>query len=256
MPGQLEGKAVLIVGAGGGIGKAIVGVFAREGARLVVSDYDERAGEEAARLAGEFGGEVVCVRADITRAAEVKGVVRRTVEAFGRLDALVNSAGAEGPAAPTADYPEEAWDRVVAVNLKGAWLTTRYAIPEMARNGGGSIVHVASVAAMVVFPWDCAYNASKAGVVMLTRTAATEYARYGIRVNAVCPGVVETPMLQRIFDSSRDPKRERERWLRMPVMGRFGRPEEIAEAALFLASDASGYVTGHALVADGGWTLR
>lgn len=256
MAGVLAGKSALVTGGASGIGRAVCLRFAREGARVAVADLDAEGAEAVARSIRDRGGDALALRVDVGRAEEVREMVRRTVEAFGRLDILVNNAGITGPASSLVDLSEEGWDRVMAVNLKGVWLGIKYGAPEMARTGGGVIVNTASIAGMVFFPRGGAYSASKAGVIMLTRTAAVELARYGIRVNCVCPGVVDTPLVARALAQARDPEAARRHWEESHVLGRFARPEEIAEAVLWLASDASSFVTGHALVVDGGWTLR
>jgi len=256
MAGVLQGKSALVTGGASGIGRAVCLRFAQEGARVAVADLDREGAEATARAIQEQGGTALALQADVSRSEDVRDMVRRTVEAFGRLDVLVNNAGIAGPSASILDLTEEDWDRVLGVNLKGVWLGIKYGAPEMARTGGGTIVNTASIAGMVFFPRATAYSASKAGVIMLTRTAAVELGRYNIRVNCVCPGVVETPMVQRGLAMAKDPQSARQRWVESHVLGRFAQPEEIAEAILWLASDASSFVTGHALVIDGGWTLR
>ncbi|GIX49235.1 MAG: short chain dehydrogenase [Candidatus Tectimicrobiota bacterium] len=250
MAGCLAGKVVLVTGAASGIGRATALACAREGARVVVADTAAAGGEETVARIRQAGGEARFVRADVTRAAEVEALVAEAVAAYGRLDCAHNNAGIEGPLAPTAEYPEEAWDRVLAVNLKGVWLCMKYEIAQMLRQGGGAIVNTASLAGLVGARRLAAYVASKHGVVGLTRAAALEYAKAGIRVNAVCPGIIRTAMVQRMF-LERNPQAE-ERLAASEPMGRLGTPEEVAEAVVWLCSDAASFVTGHALSVDGG----
>jgi NAD(P)-dependent dehydrogenase (short-subunit alcohol dehydrogenase family) len=249
----MKGKVALVTGASSGIGRATALAFAREGARVVVSDVQIDGGEETVRLILDAGGEAVFVHANVADAAEVEAMVRRAVEVFGRLDYAFNNAGIEGLTAPTAECTEENWDRVIDINLKGVWLCMRFEIPEMLRQGGGAIVNCSSVAGLVGFPGIPAYSASKHAILGLTRTAALEYAQQGLRVNAVCPGVIRTAMVERF--THQDPQAEAQLVAREPV-GRMGTPEEIAGAVLWLCSDAASFVTGHALAVDGGFVSQ
>ena len=254
MSGMFDGKVALVTGAGGGIGRATARAFAREGARVVVSDIRGAGGEETARLVTEApqGGAAVHVACDVTRAAEVEDLVRTAVDAFGRLDCAHNNAGIEGAYGRTADCDEEDFDRTCAVNLKGVYLCLKAEIAHMlGQEGGGSIVNTASVAGVEGAKNLPAYVASKHGVVGLTRTAALEYATRGIRVNAVCPGPVRTRMLEAIMEEN--PRMEPAMIASVP-MRRLGKPEEIAEAVVWLCSDRASYVTGQGLVVDGGLT--
>ncbi len=275
----LENKVSIVTGGAVGIGRASALIFAREGAKVVVADIMTGEGEETVRLVQETGGEAVFVRCDVSQAADVEALVQHAVATYGRLDCAFNNAGIEGDVAPTADCTEENWDRIVAVNLKGVWLCMKYQIQQMLAQGdGGTIVNTSSVAGVVAERGFPAYAAAKGGVIQLTRTAAAEYAGLGIRVNAVCPGVINTPMIDRAWakvnidamapGAVRSPfarkianKIIRTRAVRkmmftmMQPMGRNGDPEEIAEAAMWLCSGASSYITGHALLADGGMTV-
>lgn len=253
MAGRLDGKVTLVTGAGSGIGRASAMAFAREGAQVVVSDVAVEGGEETVRMIKEAGGEATFVKADVSRAAEVEALVNSVVETYGRLDCSHNNAGVEGTMGFTVDCTEENWDRTISINLKGVWLSLKYEIPHMIEQGGGAIVNTASVAGLVGFQNLPAYVASKHGVVGLTRTAALEYAQQGIRVNAVCPGVIWTPMVERVTGG--DPEVEAQFAALEPV-GRMGRPEEIAESVVWLCSDAASFVTGHAMAVDGGFVAQ
>ncbi len=193
------------------------------------------------------------MRADVSRASEVEALVRQTIETYGRLDYAHNNAGIEGASAGTVDYSEEAWDRVIAINLKGVWLCMKYEIPAMLKQGGGAIVNTASVAGLIGSAGTVAYTASKHGVVGLTRTTALEFAKQGIRVNAVCPGVIRTPMVERVM--ALDPSVEA-RLTSVEPVGRLAAPEEVARAVVWLCSGASSFVTGVPMPIDGGWTAK
>jgi len=249
----MDGKVALVTGGANGIGRATALAFAREGARVVVSDIDDAGGAESVRLIAEDGGEAEYVRADVSRPDDVRSLMERTVAAFGRLDFAFNNAGIEGQSAPTDECSEENWDRVMAINLKGVWLCMKEQIPHMLRQGGGAIVNCSSIAGVIGFPGIPAYTASKHGLVGLTKAAALEYATRGIRVNAVCPGVIRTAMIERFTAGSAEAEAA---MAGGAPMERMGTPEEIASAVLWLCSPGAAFVTGHPLVADGGWVAR
>ena len=253
MDARMAGGVALVTGAASGIGRAAAGAFARAGARVVVSDVAANAGEAVAAAIRESEGEAVFVPCDVSKPREVEALVARTVEAFGRLDFAFNNAGIEGETAQTAECTEANWDRVLAVNLKGVWLCMREEIPRMLARGGGAIVNCSSVAGVVGFAGIAAYAAGKHGVIGLTRTAALEYATRGIRVNAVCPGVIRTPMVERFTGGEAEAEA---RLVAFEPRGRMGTPEEVAAAVVWLCSDAASFVTGHAMVVDGGLVAR
>lgn len=249
MAGRVNGKIALVTGGGSGIGRATALVFAREGAKVVIADVVVSGGEETVRLIKAAGGEAVFVKADVSKAPEVEALIKQTVDTYGRLDCAFNNAGIEGDMASTADCTEENWDRTVAIDLKGVWLCLKYEIPQMLKQGGGAIVNTASVAGLVGFVGLPAYVAAKHGVNGLTKTAALEYAKAGIRVNAVCPGVIKTPMVDRLFSSQ---PHAGEAIAALEPVGRLGKPEEIGEAVVWLCSDAASFVTGLPMAVDGG----
>jgi len=244
----LDRRVALVTGAASGIGRASALAFAREGAKVVVSDVAAEGGHATVSEIAAAGGSASFVRADVSRAADVEGLIKATVETYGRLDCAHNNAGIEGVIVDTADYPEEVWDQVIAVNLKGVWLCLKYELRQMLAQGGGAIVNTASVAGMRGGP-SPAYTASKWGVIGLTHRAAREVAARGIRVNAVCPGVIRTPLVERVIAAVPGMG---ERWLAAEPVGRFGTPEEVGAAVVWLCSDAASFVTGVALPVDGG----
>lgn len=250
---KLEGKVAVITGAGAGIGRASALLFAREGAAVTIADLDVAAGEEAAARIKREGGKAAFVPVDVAAPEQVERMVRVTVETFGRVDVLFNNAGVNFPAT-VVDVGEEAWQRSLDVNLKGVMLGSRHAIPEMLRTGGGSIINTASMLGLVASPRQAPYAAAKGAVVMLTRQMAIDYAPRNIRVNCLCPSEVNTEMNRRFIAESPDPEAELRRVLARIPMDRMAEPEEIASAALFLASDDSSYITGVALPVDGGLT--
>jgi len=250
---KLNGKVAIITGAASGIGKASALLFAREGAKVVVADVTDELGKETVKMINESGGKAIFVHTDVSKVEDVKSVVKTTVDTYGKLDIIFNNAGIEGVTADTANYPENVFDKVVAVNLKGVWLGIKYAVPELLKNGGGSIINTSSVAGLVAFAGSSAYNATKGGIIQLTKTAALEYAKQNIRVNCIAPGVIETPMIERYLKGQPEAKAA---FVQIEPVGRLGKPEEIAKAALFLASDDSSFVTGIVLVVDGGLTAQ
>ena len=250
MAGSLAGKVALITGGASGIGRAAALVFAREGATLIVADMNEEGAQQTAHMITETGGEALALQVDVTRAAAVEAMISQAVDAYGRLDCAYNNAGILGaPFMRVTEYTEDEWDRIIDVNMKGVWLCMKYEIPHMMQQGGGAIVNTASAAGLIgsaAFP---IYDASKHGVVGLTKSVALQYAKRGIRVNAVCPGVIETPMVAAGIEAN--PRFEQGAIASNPS-GRMGHPEEVAEAVAWLCSDAASFVTGHAMSVDGG----
>jgi NAD(P)-dependent dehydrogenase (short-subunit alcohol dehydrogenase family) len=249
---RLDGKVALITGAASGIGKIAATLFAQEGARVVLTDVSDEAGVAVAREIEGAGGAAAYVHADVSSAADAEAMVTFAVKRYGSLDILYNNAGIfHASDNSVTDTPEDIWDRVIDINLKGVFLGCCYGIPAMLESGGGSIINVASfVALMGAATPQIAYTASKGGVLSMTREIAVEFARKGIRANSLCPGPIETPLLAELIA---DPERRARRLVHIPI-GRFGQAEEIARAALFLASDESSLMTGAALVVDGGIT--
>jgi NAD(P)-dependent dehydrogenase (short-subunit alcohol dehydrogenase family) len=254
MAGTLAGKVALVTGGSTGIGKASSFAFAREGAKVVLSDVNTDGGEETARFIRDSGGNAAFVKADVSLAADVDALVKKAVSTYGRLDCAFNNAGIAGAiGASTHEYPDESWERVIGINLKGVWLCMKYEIPEMLKQGSGAIVNTASIWGLVGAPGAAAYVASKHGVVGLTRAAALEYAPQGIRINAVNPGTIRTPILDPFIAAI--PEFESMMTARHPI-GRIGMPEEVAEAVVWLCSDAASFVIGQNLPVDGGYTTQ
>lgn len=251
---QFENRVVLITGGANGIGRATAQAFAREGARVVVSDLADGAGEETVSSIRKAGGEARYVRTDVRDAAQVAALVTGTVQAYGRLDVAFNNAGIEGSQAPIADLSEESWERVLRVNLTAVFLCMKHQLAQMTKQGEGAIVNNASILGQVGFANASAYVAAKHGLLGLTRCAALEYSTRGIRVNAVCPGFIVTPMLERAGLLQDDATRKTIESLH--AMKRMGKPEEVAEAVLFLASAKASFIAGHPLLVDGGYVAQ
>jgi NAD(P)-dependent dehydrogenase (short-subunit alcohol dehydrogenase family) len=254
MAGSLEGKVILVTGGGSGIGRATSLLIAKQGAKVMIADYVPEGAQKTVAMIKETGGIADCVAADVSVNTQVEAMVAKTVETYGRIDGAFNNAGIEGKmGADTATSAEDNFDRTISINLKGVWLCMRYEIPQMLRQGGGTIVNTASIAGLVGFEGMSAYTASKHGVIGLTKTAALEYAQKNLRVNCVCPGAIQTPMMARVVDSGM--MNENDLVAGEPI-GRMGQPQEIGEGVVWLLSDAASFVTGHSLVIDGGWVAR
>jgi len=249
--GKIDGKVAIITGAASGNGKAAAILFAQEGAKVVVADIADGPGEETVKTINESGGKAVFVHADVSKAEDVKNMVKTAVDTYGKLDIIFNNAGKESPFEYTANYPEKLFDEVIAVDLKGTLLGMKYAVQELLKTGGGSIINMSSIMGILPGAGMSSYGAAKSGVIQLTKIAAVEYAKQNIRVNCIAPGIIETPMVVRQFRMM--PRTKVAMGQKIPI-GRFGKPEEIAKAALFLASDDSSYITAHVLQVDGGLT--
>ncbi len=256
--GLLQDKVAAVTGAASGIGRASALAMAREGAAVVVADVDEDGGRETARLIGARGGAATFVRVDVAEEDDVRRMVATAVDAFGGLDCALNNAGVAGGLGPTADYPRDGWDRVLAVNLTGTFLCLKHEIPALLARGGGAIVNTASTFGLAGTPGMCGYVATKHAVAGLTKAAALEYATQGIRVNAVCPGVIDTPLLDRLLDdvSGGQPELVAAQLVAGEPVGRMGSPAEIGEAVAWLCSDAASFVTGVPMPVDGGWLAQ
>lgn len=256
---RFAGKVAVITGAGMGIGRATALLLAREGARVVVADYDAESGRETVRLICQEGSEALFVRANVTQPNDVQTMVRVAVETYHRIDILYNNAGIDLPQATHVAATEvDDWDQILDVNLKGVFLCSKYAIPEMIKSGGGVIINTGSIAGLRPMPQEAAYGASKGGLVLLTQQMARDYARYNIRVNSICPGPMEQPMRHRLayLQQDRAAFEKRQAFAEWIPLGRMCRPEDIAHAVLFLASEEASMITGVNLVVDGGFTLE
>lgn len=252
MEKQFSTKVVLITGAGSGIGRAAALAFAAEGARVAVADITTAGADETVSLIEATGGVARVFRVDVTRAAEVEALVRHVVEAWGRLDVILNNAGVDNEMAPIVDTSEADFDRVMAVNVKGVWLCMKYAIAQMLQQGGGVVINTASALSLTVLPGSSPYNASKHAVAGLTKTCAVEYGAKNIRINAICPGVIRTPLLE---NHPNLPELEQS-LLPLHPIGRLGTVEEVADVILWLASDQASFVHGALVTVDGGWTAQ
>ena len=246
--GKLDGKVALITGAASGIGRATALLFAREEAKIAVADCVPAGGQETVEMIQKSGGDAVFIEADVSQAADVERMVKTTVNTYGQIDILFNNAGVGQTGNSMLETTEDEWDRVLNINLKGVFLCSKWAIPVMLDQGGGVIINTASIAGLVGLPGIPAYGVSKAGVIQLTRMMAAEYGRQNIRVNCICPGAIQTPMTESV-------SLPMDAYIQVQFLNRTGQPEDIARAALYLASDDSPFVTGAAFVVDGGWTV-
>jgi NAD(P)-dependent dehydrogenase (short-subunit alcohol dehydrogenase family) len=250
MAAELEGKVGLVTGGTSGIGRDTAVLFAKAGAKVVVAGRREQAGQETVELIRAAGGDGVFVKTDVSKASEVENLVRNVVERFGRLDISFNNAGIEGVWVPITKQSEEDWDQTININLKGVWLCLKYEIQQMLKQGGGgAIVNMGSVTGLIGSAGAAAYTASKHGVMGLTKAAALETARSGIRINAICPAVIETAMAERLFGAPQVHKKV----LSYHPIGRFGKTSEVAEAVVWMCSDRASFMTGQSLVVDGGF---
>ena len=251
MKNQFEGKVALVTGGSFGIGRSTAIAFAQKGAKVVIADWVED--NETLNAVKALGGEAIFIKCDVSKTEDVKAMVEKTISTCGRLDYAFNNAGIEGAMAATHDCTEENFDKTIGVNLKGIWLCMKYEIPQMLKQGKGVIINCASIAGLVGFPGLPAYVASKHGVIGLTKTSALECAKLGIRVNAVCPGAIKTPMIDRITGKKKEAE---DQFAAMEPIGRMGEPEEVAKAVLWLCSDEASFVTGLAMAVDGGWVAQ
>lgn len=254
MEKQLKGKVVLVTGGGSGIGRASALKFAEQGARVIVADLMIEGGERTVHMIEKGVGHAIFIKTDVSRATEVETMVSKAIKTFGRLDCAFNNAGIVGERSLSADCTEEGWNEVIGINLTGTWLCMKYEIRQMLKQQSGAIVNTASILGLVGAngPF-AAYAASKHGVVGLTKSAALTYARSGIRINAVCPGFIKTPMIDPLIGG--DPENEASLNERHPI-GRIGKPREVAEAVVWLCSDAASFVTGHSMTVDGGFVAE
>src|SRR5881392_4291857 len=251
---DFAGKVAFVTGAANGIGRAAALAFARQGAKVVAADIAEQGNRETARLIEQQGGRALAVKCNVTQTDDVKAALEKTVAAFGRLDFAFNNAGIEPrKPAPTADYDEEEWNRIIDIDLRGVFLCMKHEIPLILRQGGGAIINTSSGAGIIGIKGSPAYTAAKHGLLGLTKAAALDYAAQNIRVNAVCPGYIDTPMMDRFTGGT--PEGRAKAVAEEPV-GRMGKPEEIAAAVIWLCSDAAAFMISHAMVIDGGQTVQ
>jgi NAD(P)-dependent dehydrogenase (short-subunit alcohol dehydrogenase family) len=253
MAGILDGKVAVITGAGSGIGRATAKIFAREGARLMLVDVVEKGGQETLEMVTEHGGAAIFRKADVSNSADVNAALADTVAAYGRLDCAFNNAGIGGPGRLTHEYSEDDWNRVMAINLTGVWLCMKAELTQMLKQGRGVIVNTSSIMGLTGAIRVPAYTAAKHGVVGLTKAAALEYGRHGIRINAVCPAPIYTPLLMSGLEKRPDIE---QRYIRSEPMKRLGQPEEVGEAVAWLCSDRASYVTGLPMSVDGGYMAQ
>jgi NAD(P)-dependent dehydrogenase (short-subunit alcohol dehydrogenase family) len=246
---RLKGKVIIVTGGSSGLGRAAARAFSQEGADVVVADVNEVGAVETAEVITSAGGRAIVIKTDVSKADQVEDLVRETVRRFGKLNCAFNNAGIEGGAFLTGEYPEEEWDRVISINQKGVMLCMKYEIEQMLVDGGGTILNTSSGAGIRGLAYQSAYSTSKHAIIGLTRTAAVEYAKKGVRINAICPGFIDTGLTRIVL--TKKPHLE-EKYKKLVPMGRFGREEEVAEAAVWLLSDASSFITGQAIVIDGG----
>lgn len=251
---QYSGKVAFVTGAASGIGREAALAFAREGASVACADVSEQGNQETARMIEEEGGRALAVRCDVTQGEDVKSALAKTIEAFGRLDFAFNNAGIEPrKPAPTAEYDEEEWDQIIDINLRGVFLCMKHEIPLILKQGGGAIVNTSSGAGVIGIKGSPAYTAAKHGVIGLTRAAALDYAAQNLRINAICPGYIDTPMMGRFTGGT---PAGRAKVVAEEPAGRMGRPEEIAAGVLWLCSEGAAFMVGHAMVVDGGQTVQ
>lgn len=251
MGAQFKDKVAIVTGGSFGIGRATAILFAKHGAKVTIADVVEDS--ETLNIIKKSGGTAIFVKCDVSKEADVIHMVQETIKKFGRIDFAFNNAGTEGMSAPAHECTNNNWTNVMNVNIDGVWLCMKHQIPHMLKQGKGAIVNNASVAGLVGFAGTPAYVASKHAVVGLTKNAALDYAKLGIRVNVVCPGIIKTPMIDRF--TGKDKKIEKQ-FIDMEPVGRLGEPEEVAEAVIWLCSDTSSFVTGQALAVDGGWVAQ
>jgi len=252
---RVRGKVAIITGGAEGIGKETALLFGREGAKILIIDYDNEKGIQTEKTLNERGIENLFIKADVRNSAEVQQIAEQALRRFGKIDILVNNAGAAG-AVPVVELTEDNWDRIIDTNLKGVYLCCKYIIPKMIEGGGGVIVNMASVLGFIGRERASAYNAAKGGVVTLTKNMALDYVASNIRVNAVCPGFVDTDLVRRYVNNSDNPAKTYDELVQLHPMGRLAKPEEIAYSVLFLASDESSFITGSCLIIDGGYSAR